>query len=274
MSDSTFPPPPQGEQPPRQPPGQPPYGQPQPGQPPYGQPGQTQAVPPQYGQTQAAPPQYGQVPAAPPPYDPAQYGPPPGQPQPFAQPGAFPAPAAPGPSSHRPIGRGPAFVLALLAGLCGLLGLFLPWFDPQLSKPINGIQNLDSAYHSWSGYRILAIAPILLVVFAVFWVLASQGNFVGRLGAAGDPARSLSGQSIGVGALAVVVALLSFPLMTHHYSDWDKAASAAKAAGSSLDKNPQFGLWLVLLGGLLMIAAGVFGLMARKAAATSAGSAR
>ncbi len=253
MSDSSFPPPPQGEQPL----GQPPYGQPQPGQ--------TQGVPPQYGQTQAVPPPYGQ----------AQYGPPPGppQPQPFGQPpAAFPAPGGSGAISHRPVGRGPAFVLALLAGLCGLLGLFLPWFDPQLSKPINGIQNLNSAYHSWSGYRILIIAPILLVVFAVFWVLASQGNFVGKLGAAGDPARSLSGQSIGVGALAIVVALISFPLMTHHYSDWDKAASAAKAAGSSLDKNPQFGLWLVLLGGVLMIAAGVLGLMARNAAATSAGT--
>jgi hypothetical protein len=171
-------------------------------------------------------------------------------------------PAAPTPV---PAGKAaPTGWLGVLAGVLGLLALVLPWYDPKFSKAIPGASINANPYHAWSGFFILVIGPIALIAFAVLWVQALTGRTNSRFAGSADPHRSLAVQSIGVGVLALVVALLSYPLVKSHYKDWRQAASFAKAHGSSLSRNMQPGLWLLVLGGALMVLAGILGLATRR----------
>jgi hypothetical protein len=156
---------------------------------------------------------------------------------------------------------GPIGWAAIPAGVLGLLALFLPWFSPKLSKPVNGVSNLGTSYHAWSGFFFLVAAPLLLIVFAVLWLQALRGRPNSRFAGSTDPNRSLALQSIVAGAIALVLGLLSIPLMTHHYKDWNAVAREVKSLGATLQRGPQPGLYLLLLGAVLLILVGVAGLV-------------
>ena len=153
--------------------------------------------------------------------------------------------------------------LAVVAGILGAVGLFLPWFHPRLSKSFNGVTDLGASYHSWSGFRVLIVAPVLLIVWAVLWLQAMRGRHGRRVAAGADPIRALGIQSVAAGVIALIAALLSFVLMKYHYKDWDQVAKLVGAQGVHLQKSPQVGLYLVILGALLLIAAGVTAMSAR-----------
>jgi hypothetical protein len=169
-----------------------------------------------------------------------------------------PPPAMPGSVAAKP---GPFGWVAVAAGVLGLLGLVLPWYSPNLSKPIDGRTDLGASYHAWSGFFFLVAAPVLLILFAALWLQALRGQPNSRFAGSTNPTRSLANQSIVAGAIALVLGLLSTVLMTHHYKDWDATAKLVKTAGSTLQKNPQPGLYAVLLGGLLLVAVGIAGLV-------------
>lgn len=170
-----------------------------------------------------------------------------------------PAAPAPAPAVKAP----PAGWIAAAAGLLGLLALVLPWYQPKLAKAIGGQQVHPSAYHAWSGFFFLVIGPLALIVFGVLWVQALIGRSNSRFAGAVNPLRSLSMQSIVAGAVAIVIALVSYPLVKSHYKDWDTVAKLAKESGTSLSRGPQIGLYLLVLGGLLMIVAGAIGMTAK-----------
>ena len=183
---------------------------------------------------------------------------------------AAPPPPPPSMSPGATTKAGPGGWVAVAAGVLGLLGLVLPWYAPKLSKPIPDAALGNTDYHAWSGFFFLIIAPVLLILFAVLWFQAMKGKQNSRFAGSADPNRSLALQSIAAGVVAVALGLLSIAIMKNHYKDWDLAARAAKSAGSSLEKNPQFGLYAVLLGGALLIVAGIVGLVMKPAASTNA----
>lgn len=156
-----------------------------------------------------------------------------------------------------PIGWG-----AVAAGVLGLLALVLPWFSPKLSGSLGGLPGIKSSpYHAWSGFVILLVGPLLLIVFGVLWLQALRGRPNGRFAGSDDPTRSMSWQSVGAGSVALVAGLLSFLLMTHAYQDWNQTAQAAKRLGVTLEKNPQPGLYALFLGAVLLIVVGVAGVI-------------
>lgn len=159
--------------------------------------------------------------------------------------------------------------LAIPAGVLGLLGLVLPWYSPGLSKPIDGRTDLGASYHAWSGFFILVAAPILLILFAALWLQALRGRPNSRFAGSPNPTRALASQSIVAGAIALVVGLLSTVLMTHHYKDWDATAKLVKTLGATLQKNPQPGLYALLVGAVLLIVVGIVGLVTSGAATTA-----
>ncbi len=182
----------------------------------------------------------------------------------------YPPPPPPPPAKPSgPAAKAPALgYLAVAGGVLGVLGLVLPWYVPQFSHSIDGQQISKISYHAWSGYFVLVAAPILLILAGTLWLQSLLGRTNSRFAAADNPLKVLGKQSVIYGAIALVLALLSFVVMKNHYKDWDQAASFAKSNGATLDKNPQIGLYLVILGALLVIAAGVIGL--RSAAPVSA----
>jgi hypothetical protein len=181
-----------------------------------------------------------------------------------------PPPAASGAVATKPNQAG---WLAVAAGVLGVLALVLPWYSPKLSKPINGVSDLGSKYHAWSGFFFLVIAPVLLILFAVLWLQALRGRPNSRFAGAENPNRALALQSIIAGLAALVLGLLSIVLMSHHYKDWDAASKEAKSLGSSLEKNPQLGFYALMIGGVFLLGAGIIGLVLN-AAKPDAGSAQ
>lgn len=188
-----------------------------------------------------------------------------------------PPPAAPGPApaSKAP----PTGWIAVVAGLCGLLALFLPWFTPNV-KAAGRTTNADTSFHAWNGFFFLIIGPVLLIVFGVLWGQAVMGRTNSRFASSTNPTRSLSVQSIGAGVVSIVLALLAFPILTATYKfkqnggpdlKWSSAEKLIKAGGGTLNKGPQFGLWLLIIGGVLLIVAGAIGMMAKSAAAAPGG---
>lgn len=155
-----------------------------------------------------------------------------------------------------PVGWG-----AVVAGLLGLLALVLPWYAPKLSKPVDGVTDLGVSYHAWSGFAFMVAAPILLIVFAVLWLQALRGRHNSRFAGSANPTRSLSLQSVVAGVVAFALGLLSFVLMSHHYTDWNQLTEKIKPLGATLQKNPQPGLYALLVGALLLIAVGIAGLV-------------
>jgi hypothetical protein len=179
-----------------------------------------------------------------------------------------PPPSMSGAVSARP---GPIGWAAVPAGVLGLLALFLPWFSPKLSKPVNGLTNIGD-YHAWSGFLlVLGVAgPILLMLFGALWLQALRGRPNSRFAGSTNPTRSLSLQSVVAGVIALVLGLLAFPLMTHHYKNWDEAAKELKSLGATLEKNPQPGIYLLLIGAVVLIAVGVAGLLTSGSSAAQA----
>lgn len=147
--------------------------------------------------------------------------------------------------------------LAVAAGGLGVAGLLLPWYHPRLGVPLDGITYPGATYHAWSGLRLLVLAPILLVIWAFFWIEAMRGKHHARGRSGPDPVRALGVQSIVVGGLSLLGAVLSVFVMKPHYPDWDALARQVRARGSSLEQNPQIGLYLVVIGAVLLIATGV-----------------
>ena len=178
-------------------------------------------------------------------------------------------PAAPTPA---PAGRAAQTGwLGVVAGIFGLLALILPWYQPKLTKSVESLQLSAKPYHAWSGLFILIVGPLILVAFAIVWVQALIGKMNARFAGSADPHRSMAMQSIVAGAVALVVALLSYPLVKSHYSNWDETARDAKAAGSSLTRGVQPGLWLLIVGGVLMLLAGVLALVLKPTAPAQPG---
>jgi hypothetical protein len=176
-----------------------------------------------------------------------------------------PAAAAPVPASKAP----PTGWLAVAAGVLGLLALFLPWYHPKLTKSIDALKIDAKPYHAWSGFFFLVLAPLALIVFGVLWVQALTGRGNSRYVSSSNPLRTLSVQSIGAGVVALLLALLSVPLVKSHYKDWDEAVKIAKEHGSSITRGPQVGLYLLVLGAVLLIIAGVLGLLTKPASAAA-----
>ena len=164
-----------------------------------------------------------------------------------------PPPVMPGAAAAKP---GPIGWVAVAAGVLGVLGLVLPWYSPKLSKPVEGVTGHIASYHAWSGFVFLVAAPVLLIVFSVLWFQALRGKPNSRFAGMPNPTRSLATQSLVAGAIALALALVSFVLMKRHYKNWDLVAKEIKTLGATLEKNPQPGLYAVLLGAVLLIAAG------------------
>ncbi len=183
----------------------------------------------------------------------------------FVTPPPPPPQAMPGAVAAKP---GPIGWVPVAAGVLGLLALVLPWYSPNLSKPIDGRTDLGTSYHAWSGFFFLVAAPVLLILFAVLWFQAMRGKPNSRFAGSPNPTRALAGQSIVAGAIALGLGLLSFVLVTHHYKDWDATAKLVKTLGATLQKNPQPGLYALLLGAVLLIAAGAVAVL--KPGATAA----
>jgi hypothetical protein len=164
---------------------------------------------------------------------------------------------------------------AVAAGLCGLLALFLPWFTPTATA--NGQTSTASAsFHAWNGVFLLIVGPIALIVFGVLWFQAMTGRVSSRFAASAHPVRTLSLQSAIAGAVAVVVGILAFPIFGATYRitgltgnrsiKWTDAVTIADRAGIKLSKGTQIGLWILFIGGLLMIVVGVVGLLTKQSA--------
>ena len=122
--------------------------------------------------------------------------------------------------------------------------------------------DLRASYHAWSGFFFLVAAPILLIVFAVLWFQALRGRPNSRFAGSANPTRSLAVQSVVAGLIALVLGLLSTVLMSHHYKDWGLIAKQVKTVGATLQKNPQPGLYALLLGAAVLTAVGIAGLVA------------
>ena len=184
-----------------------------------------------------------------------------------------PPPPPPSMSGVSPTKPSPVGWVAVAAGVLGLLALVLPWYAPKLSKPIGGVTGSAGSYHAWSGFFFLVAAPILLIVFAVLWFQALRGRPNSRFAGSANPTRSLSVQSVVAGSIALVLGLLSVVLMPRHYKDWDLIAKQVKTLGATLQKNPQPGLYAMLVGAVLLIAAGIAGLVLSGSSAAAPSSA-
>jgi hypothetical protein len=185
---------------------------------------------------------------------------------PVPPPMSSPAP----PEKPRPIGWA-----AVVAGVCGLLALFLPWFTPTATA--NGQTSTASAsFHAWNGVFLLIVGPIALILFGVLWFQAMTGRMSSRFAASANPIRRLSLQSTIAGVVAVVVGCLAFPIFGATYRitgltgnrsvKWTDAVTIADRAGIKLSKGTQIGLWILFIGGALMIVVGVVGLLTKPSA--------
>jgi hypothetical protein len=169
---------------------------------------------------------------------------------------------------------GPIGWAAVVAGACGLLALFLPWFTPTATA--NGQTSTASAsFHSWNGVFLLIIGPIALIVYGVLWYQALSGRRTSaRFAVSANPIRSLSIQSTIAGVVAIVVGMLAFPVFGATYRisglsgdqtvKWTDAVSLANRAGIKLSKGPQIGLWILFIGGVLMIIVGLVGVLTKQ----------
>jgi hypothetical protein len=176
-------------------------------------------------------------------------------------------PPAP-PEKPHPIGWA-----AVVAGICGLLALFLPWFTPTATA--NGqTATASTSFHAWNGVFLLIVGPIALIVLGVLWSQAMTGRVSTRFAASANPIRTLSLQSVIAGAVAVVVGILAFPIFGATYRitgltgnrsvKWTDAVTIANRAGIKLSKGTQIGLWILFVGGALMILVGVVGLLTKR----------
>ena len=184
------------------------------------------------------------------------------------------APAPPPMSSPPPVEKpSPIGWAAVAAGVCGLLALFLPWFTPTATA--NGQTSTASAsFHAWNGVFLLIIGPIALIVFGVLWFQAMTGRTSTRFARSANPVRTLSLQSAIAGAVAVVVGIVAFPVFGATYRitgltgdrsvKWTDAVSIADRAGIRLSRGTQIGLWILFIGGALMIVVGVVGLLTKR----------
>jgi hypothetical protein len=181
-----------------------------------------------------------------------------------------PMPSPVPPEKPRPIGWA-----AVVAGVCGLLALFLPWFTPTATA--NGRTSTASAsFHAWNGVFLLILGPIALIVLGVLWFQAMTGRVSVRFASSARPIRRLSLQSVIAGAVAVLVGFLAFPIFGATYRitgltgdrsvKWSDAVTIADRAGIKLSEGTQVGLWILFIGGLLMIVVGVVGLLTKQSA--------
>ncbi|MCW2528503.1 MAG: hypothetical protein JWM76_3363 [Pseudonocardiales bacterium] len=161
----------------------------------------------------------------------------------------------------------------MVAGVLGLLALFLPWFTP-VAKAGGESSTSDTSFHAWNGFLFMILGPLFPVAVAVFWVLAIRGSYVGKLAAAANPLKALSIQSIIAGVVAIVIGIIAFPVFTATYKiedprggknlSWDAAEKLLKGVDGSLSKGPQVGLWLLFVAGAIMLVVGVLGFLAAK----------
>ena len=168
---------------------------------------------------------------------------------------------------------GPIGWAAVVAGACGLLALFLPWFTPTATAG-GQTSTASASFHAWNGVLLLIVGPIALIVFGFLWFQAMTGRTSTRFANSANPIRTLSLQSAIAGAVAVVVGILAFPIFGATYRitgltgnksvKWSDAVSIANRAGIRLSKGMQIGLWILFVGGLLMIVVGVVGLVTKQ----------
>ena len=183
------------------------------------------------------------------------------------------APAPPPMSSPAPVPKpGPICWAAVVAGGCGLLALFLPWFTPTATA--NGqTSTASTSFHAWNGIFLLIAGPIGLIVYGVLWFQALTGRTGFRFAANANPLRRLSIRSAVAGVVAIVVGIAAFPVFGATYRiagltgdrsvKWTDAVSLADRAGIKLSKGTQIGLWILFIGGVLMIVAGLVGLFTK-----------
>ena len=185
-------------------------------------------------------------------------------------------PAPPASSQAAVVAKAPPFGWgAVAAGVLGILALVLPWFSPS-AKVGGESTSSDTSFHAWNGYLFLVVGPALLISFGLLWFQGMRGTHNNRFASSRSPVRSLSLQSIGAGAVAIVIGILAFPVFAATYKiktstsgsaiSWGKFEKLVKAAGGSVSKGPQFGLWLLFIGGVILIVVGVLGFLATNAA--------
>jgi hypothetical protein len=184
------------------------------------------------------------------------------------------APAPPPMSSPAPTDK-PGLIgwAGVAAGLCGLLALFLPWFTPTATAG-GQTSTASASFHAWNGVFLLIVGPIALIVFGVLWFQAMTGRTSTRFANSANPIRRLSLQSAIAGVVAIVVGIIAFPIFGATYRiagltgnksiKWSDAVSIADRAGIKLSRGTQVGLWILFIGGLLMIVVGVVGLLTKQ----------
>ncbi|QRY63833.1 hypothetical protein JVX90_06395 [Gordonia sp. PDNC005] len=240
----------QGQQPqygaPQQPqygaPQQPQYGQPQYGDPQYGQAQYGQGQAPQYGQPQQ--PQYDQQQAQ----TAAQYG---QQPYGAAQYGQQYPPLAAG------MGAGLSQkVVTALWGVVGaavvvIIAAFLPWVS------ISGFVN-DSA----SGVGDGKDGVITLILGLIAGAVAGAAVFLTAKQAALPLAAGAT--AVVTGIISVLVAIVDIADVSDAANDFNSGSTSPFGTSFDVEAHVGFGLWLTLVAGLALVAAGVAVIILRK----------
>lgn len=175
-----------------------------------------------------------------------------------------------------------------LAGLLAVIGVFTPWFKPEVSATApNGPSrtvSVDDALYSWKDGKIGLIAPIILVILAIGVIGMLTGRKVSRFerGSNGPVVNAARGAIIA-GAVSIVATVIAWFLLPSQYSfvdggkkySWDDYIDALKGVGLkdvSIGHGPQIGYWLTAVAGALAIVGGVLMLVMRQKPQAVAGS--
>ncbi|GAB2486046.1 hypothetical protein [Jatrophihabitans fulvus] len=212
--------------------------------------------------------------------------PPPNQPPP---PG-FPPPPPPGQSPQGfppppPLGAGqveekapPAGWLVPLAAVLGVIGVFTPWFKPQVSGTVNGQSQsgdaVQDALYSWKEGKLGLIAPIVLVLVAIGVVGLLTGKKSRFHRGSTSPVVNGARGAIIAGVVAIVAVVVSYFLLPSQYTftdgareySWDEAIRRFESLGAKdveLSQGPQIGFWLTVAAGVIAIIGGILMLVTR-----------
>lgn len=183
----------------------------------------------------------------------------------------------------------PAGWLMPLAAALAVVGVFTPWFKPQVTLSGNGQTKtgdaVEDALYSWKEGKLGLIAPIVLVLVAigVVGVLTGKNSRFHR--GSTSPVVNAARGALIAGAVAVVAVLVSYFLLPSQYKfsvpgqgdlSWDDATAFLKrntgASSVELSQGPQIGFWLTVVAGALSIIAGVLMLVTRSKVTPAGGA--
>ncbi len=192
--------------------------------------------------------------------------------------GAPPPPPPPVRQSEVEEKAPPVAWLVPLAAVLAVVGVFTPWFKPQISGTVNGRSDsgdaVKDALYSWKEGKLGLVAPIVLVVVAIGIVAMLAGKNSRFHRGSTSPVVNGARGAIIAGVVAVGAVVVSYFLLPSQYTftdgakeySWDELENLFRAQGVSdvdLSQGPQIGLWLTVAGGVVAIIGGVLMLVTR-----------